>query len=269
MNGTETKDAVMPGPGKTTRCLILSIAASVCVASLAGAQPRPAAPRGAVLATTRQAPAAFGTTSYTVTTISAMAFYPSATYFYYNGVDIELSRGGAENTVTEFYAGLDLPAGAIIDYIGLNSETGDAYAYGVALIQRHSDGSAITIGTFSSTVHGWDTDFNASPLGYLWQGKSGDALLINVEQGSNPTSWPFGWVEVWWRRSVSPPPATASFDDVPTSHPYFQFVEALKASGITGGCSASPPLFCPDSALTRGQMAVFLAKALGLNWPGN
>jgi hypothetical protein len=64
---------------------------------------------------------------------------------------------------------------------------------------------------------------------------------------------------------VSPAPATASFpNDVPTSHPYFRFVEALKASGITGGCGTGS--YCPDAAVTRGQMAVFLATALGLNW---
>jgi hypothetical protein len=65
---------------------------------------------------------------------------------------------------------------------------------------------------------------------------------------------------------VSPPPPTATFNDVPTSHPFFQYVEALYASGITAGCQVSPPLYCPNSPLTRGQMAVFLAKALGLQW---
>jgi hypothetical protein len=64
---------------------------------------------------------------------------------------------------------------------------------------------------------------------------------------------------------VSPPPATATFGDVPTSHPFFQFVEALAKSGITGGCGSGN--YCPDAPLTRGQMAVFLAKALGLQWP--
>ena len=97
---------------------------------------------------------------------------------------------------------------------------------------------------------------------------TGDALLINVELASSPNPEYFGSVEVWWRRSVSPAPATASFNDVPTSHPFFQYVEALKASGITGGCAASPPLYCPDNSLTRGQMLVFLAKALGVHWPG-
>jgi hypothetical protein len=51
---------------------------------------------------------------------------------------------------------------------------------------------------------------------------------------------------------------------VPTTHPFFQFVEALVASGITAGCGGGN--YCPDAALTRGQMAVFLSKALGLHF---
>jgi hypothetical protein len=51
---------------------------------------------------------------------------------------------------------------------------------------------------------------------------------------------------------------------VPTSHPYFQFIQALAASGITGGCGGGN--YCPDNPVTRGQMAVFLAKALGLQF---
>ena len=68
-----------------------------------------------------------------------------------------------------------------------------------------------------------------------------------------------------WARQVSPAPETASFGDVPTSHPFFQFVEALRKAGITLGCGGEN--FCPDAPLTRGQMAVFLSKALGLQWP--
>ena len=68
-----------------------------------------------------------------------------------------------------------------------------------------------------------------------------------------------------WTRQVSSPPGTATFGDVPTSHPFFQFVEALAKSGITGGCGDGN--YCPDAPLTRGQMAVFLSKALGLQWP--
>jgi len=68
-----------------------------------------------------------------------------------------------------------------------------------------------------------------------------------------------------YQRQVSPAPAVATFNDVPTSHPQFQFIQALVDAGITAGCGGGN--YCPDNTLTRGQMAVFLAKALGLNWP--
>ena len=42
------------------------------------------------------------------------------------------------------------------------------------------------------------------------------------------------------------------------------WIEQLYAESVTGGCSASPLLYCPDSPNTRGQMAVFLVKALNL-----
>lgn len=37
-----------------------------------------------------------------------------------------------------------------------------------------------------------------------------------------------------------------------------------RRSGITAGCGTG---YCPDNPVTRGQMAVFLTKALGLYWP--
>jgi hypothetical protein len=71
---------------------------------------------------------------------------------------------------------------------------------------------------------------------------------------------------IQWVRTVSPSPAVASFpNDVPTSSPVFRFVEAMAASGLTGGCG--PGAFCPDTAVTRGQLAVFLSVALGLHFP--
>jgi hypothetical protein len=42
---------------------------------------------------------------------------------------------------------------------------------------------------------------------------------------------------------------------------------ALYDSGITGGCSVNPSLFCPEYSITRGQMAVFLVTSLGIT-PG-
>jgi hypothetical protein len=72
-------------------------------------------------------------------------------------------------------------------------------------------------------------------------------------------------IRMQWTRQVSTAPAVASFSDVPTTHPQFRFIEALVDAGITGGCGAG--VYCPDAPLTRGQMAVFLSVALGLNFP--
>jgi S-layer family protein len=69
---------------------------------------------------------------------------------------------------------------------------------------------------------------------------------------------------VYYKLQVSPPPGTATFADVPTTHLFFQYIEALAVAGTTSGCGGGN--FCPDAAVTRGQMAVFLAKALGLHW---
>jgi hypothetical protein len=85
---------------------------------------------------------------------------------------------------------------------------------------------------------------------------------MNVTTGGGATT--LTAVRVYYTLQVSPAPATATFGDVPTSHPFFQFVEALAASGITVGCGGGN--YCPDAALTRGQMAVFLSKALGLHF---
>ena len=73
-----------------------------------------------------------------------------------------------------------------------------------------------------------------------------------------------GGVRMTWRRQTSAAPESPTFGDVPASDPAFPFIEALAASGITAGCAAGN--YCPDASLTRRQMAVFLAKALGLHW---
>jgi len=49
-----------------------------------------------------------------------------------------------------------------------------------------------------------------------------------------------------------------SFGDVPTSHPFYAFVENLFHNGVTAGCGDAT--YCPDVPVTRAQMAVFLLK---------
>jgi len=52
------------------------------------------------------------------------------------------------------------------------------------------------------------------------------------------------------------------FDDVPPTDPFFNFINLMYEKGITSGCSASPPDYCPDSTTTRGQMAVFIITSM-------
>ena len=90
---------------------------------------------------------------------------------------------------------------------------------------------------------------------------NGILLQVLADTGLNWTQ-----ARVRYRLQVSQGPSVASFPlDVPTTHPMYRFVEAMAASGLTGGCAAGR--FCPDTPVTRGQLAVFLASALGLHFP--
>lgn len=65
-----------------------------------------------------------------------------------------------------------------------------------------------------------------------------------------------------------PPASGTRFDDVIPGDGILDwaddYIEELAAHGITGGCSASPPLYCPSAFVTRGQMALFLVRTFDL-----
>jgi hypothetical protein len=91
------------------------------------------------------------------------------------------------------------------------------------------------------------------------------SYFLEVETAPKDGSVRIAAANVYYRLQVKPASGTALFNDVPVGHPLRDFVEALADSGITGGCGGGN--YCPDAPLTRGQMAVFLAAALGLHWP--
>jgi hypothetical protein len=90
-------------------------------------------------------------------------------------------------------------------------------------------------------------------------------LLQVVINGTDVTTR-FSSVQLFYSLQVSPAPGTATFNDVPTNHQFFPFIEALAAAGITTGCSDNRPLYCPDNFVTRGQMAALFSRALGLHF---
>ena len=52
------------------------------------------------------------------------------------------------------------------------------------------------------------------------------------------------------------------FSDVPSDHWARSYVERLFNAGITGGCNASPLMYCPENIVTRAQMAIFLERGI-------
>jgi len=63
-------------------------------------------------------------------------------------------------------------------------------------------------------------------------------------------------------------PATPTFSDVPATHPYFSYIEAVAKAGIFAGCA--PGKFCPNDKFTRAQLAVVLTRTFLTNtWVGS
>lgn len=56
-------------------------------------------------------------------------------------------------------------------------------------------------------------------------------------------------------------PSSPTFADVPLSHPFASYIEKMHALGITEGCATSPTRFCPDSTVSRAQIAAFIQRA--------
>jgi|GEM_PF-7105972 len=59
-----------------------------------------------------------------------------------------------------------------------------------------------------------------------------------------------------------PPPATQRFNDVPPSNPFYAFIDRLAVLGITVGCGGGN--YCPDDFVSRGQMAAFIMRGIGM-----
>ena len=247
--------------GSSWRVSAFSLVA-IFAAGLAASAPTP--PAAKVVAATRRAPDEFGLQDYTVTVIPAVSFTADGSHYVtdYGSLMRYFPFSGSHQL---YFAGLSqIPSGAIIDYVGLEcASTGAGELTVTPFYMDRTSGATSGIIALPNTPHSFDTDYNVDPIGFQLVRNVHNAISIVVDQAPN-TEPLFGWVEIWWRRTVSPAPVTPSFSDVPESDFGYQYIEALKASGITGGCGATT--FCPDIPLTRRQMAIFLAKALGLHW---
>lgn len=110
------------------------------------------------------------------------------------------------------------------------------------------------------------------PLTHTWTVSLAGVDLATVT--GNPAAWtpPLGTALYQVRLVVQNADGTAngtatlnvvpsSFADVPPTHWAWNPIEILFARGISGGCGGEPRRYCPDSVVTRAQMAVFLLAA--------
>ena len=198
----------------------------------------------------------FGTTDESVHTLSAWAFTgfdaASAARFAADDRADRYCEGGP----CFYLAPLMLPQGALIVSAELQAcdINGQGGSVTMNLLRRSSSPRALVDEGAVST----HDDFTFCPTFFpivfnppLQVDNANNSYFIQVGITGPDDRTKFADVRVFYRLQVSPAPATATFNDVPTTHPFFPFIEALVRAGITTGCDDSPPLFCPDGLVTR------------------
>jgi S-layer homology domain len=249
--------------------ILLSGVAAVHAQDISGTRDLLLNPGPTAGATSPRPAPSYGTTQESLQRISMQSFSPVSSVMGYSYTDGStfFQRYSTAVAPAGFVATPTLPSGALV--IGVDFDVCDTDGVGdITLLLLSTDAlgqnlqhlnSASTSGT-----PGCVAVFVPLASPYEIQNGTGQLLLDIVLHATNTTET-FAGATVHYKLQVSPAPASATFADVPTSHPFFQYVEAFAATGITGGCGSGN--YCPDKPVTRGQLAVFLAKALGLQFP--
>ncbi len=171
---------------------------------------------------------------------------------------------------TGFYAAVaHVPSGALVTYLELDyCDTNPAGDVSLILYRCNYLGtdchsmSSLSSASGATGCHVMTDDLTSQ--GFTMDNNASELVLDAATSGGDDRTMLCG-VYIGYGLQISPAPATATFTDVPLSHPYFRAIEALAKSGITGGCGGGN--FCPNQNVTRGEMAAFLARALGLHFP--
>jgi hypothetical protein len=208
----------------------------------------------------------FGPSSLTYVRTYGLNFYP------YNSLSGYSSSGSLRWATTVDYgleADLHVPTGAIIDYLELDAcDTNAGVGMDLSILDCDPmSGGCGTVGSATLTTTGATgcQVVSLSGIGYEVHNDSHAIGLEAIDHAADGTLQ-LASVVVGYRLQVSPAPGSPTFADVTPDNIYYQFIEALAASGVTAGCDSVPD-FCPDRNITRAEMAVFMAKALGLHFP--
>ncbi len=212
----------------------------------------------------------YGTTALTYEQVAGAAFWPfvSSSDYSLSSVNTGQVLRTSTNPGQYFAAAVRIPSGALLKYLELDAcdNTGATGYVQASLIESDRLGNVTNSATFMLS-DGTGCKFftqDLTSLNMVANNLTKHYWLIAYISAAQGFQVGLAGMVVGYQLQVSPAPAVATFLDVPTSNPFFQYVEALAASGITGGCGGGN--YCPSNPVTRGQMAVFLAKALGLQF---
>lgn len=214
---------------------------------------------------------AYGTASRSSTTISSAAFHPLSSAEGFEPVAvISRSATGPGSEAIRFQAPLALPDGVAIERFTLSACDASATAEVTAQILSYQIAS---FGTTVSAVRGTGvagtpdcSTFSLTLDPAMTVDNAGSSYVVEITDGDRADTTSFRSVRVEWRRQVRPADAGAEFTDVPLSDTRRRYVEAATVAGVMKPC-AGATRFCPDDPVTRGQLGIILARALGLHFP--
>ncbi len=163
-------------------------------------------------------------------------------------------------------APVHLPSGALLDYVRLHYfddiPGGDP---GIGLYSSEGYNPPVSVtGLVPASSDGGDQIEDVGPLGHTVVRRQTEYHVLAILDRNGSQYEGIYKISFWYYLQISPAPGVATFPDVSTSFWAFQEIEALAASGITTGFPDGT--FRPTAAVTRAQMATFLARALGLHW---
>jgi hypothetical protein len=252
--------------------VVVSLAFATAIAH-AAPQPQPIRPAGTNPNPVRKDPKLrapdYGIIGLSYISVSGAAFVPWDSNTVYattgNGYSQQLLRTATGNFV-RFAAPIQLPSGAIVKYLELDycdTTGGSGFVQGALVEMTYLGNESDYVGFLASNGDGCTLETTDTGDLVVDNFFKHYYLLATVSDNPGDLTGLAGMI-VGYQLQVSPPPVNATFNDVPTSHPFFQYIEALFDAGITAGCGSNN--YCPDNPVTRGQMAVYLAKALGLSF---
>ncbi len=123
-----------------------------------------------------------------------------------------------------------------LQLVGLDPDAGDILTYAATGLP-----SGLEVNTATGLISG-SPDSTGAHL-----------VTVTVTDGTLSGQTQFSW-------AVVPAP---TFADVPSSHRFAEAITWMAAQGISLGCGDGTN-FCPDDPVSRGQVASFFARALGL-----